>query len=245
MNFLKKIIRSTGLVSDIGTRNEMHRLEWLEKTLAAIPAGARILDAGAGELAQKRFCTHLDYVSQDFAEYDGSGNGAGLQTGRWEQSNLDIVCDITDITEPDESFDAVMCIEVLEHLPNPIAALREFARLLKPGGRFILTAPFCSLTHFAPYHFHSGFNRYFFDTHLPAHGLTIIELSPNGNFYDFVAQEVRRAVTNPPGDSATTPGLLDTLGAHLFLRYLSKQSESDSNSHETLCYGYHVLAEKQ
>ena len=145
----------------VGTKNLSNREVWLKKTLKQIPAGSRILDAGAGERQYKRFCAHLNYVAQDFAQYNGKGDSAGLQVGNWDQSSLDIISDITGIPEPDASFDAIMCVEVFEHLPEPIKAIQEFARLLKPGGYLILTVPFCSLTHFAPYHFYTGFNRYF------------------------------------------------------------------------------------
>ena len=64
--------------------------------------------------------------------------------GSWDQTGLDIVGDITSIPEPDASFDAILCVEVLEHVPDPLAALRELGRLLKPNGQLILTAPFCS-----------------------------------------------------------------------------------------------------
>lgn len=100
----------------------------------------------------------MNYVAQDFAQYNGAGNSTGLQVGNWDQPSLDIISDITEIPEPDASFDAIMCVEVFEHLPEPIKAIQEFARLLKPNGHLILTAPFCSLTHFAPYHFYTGFN---------------------------------------------------------------------------------------
>ena len=126
-----------------------------------MPAGSRILDAGAGELRYKPLCSHLEYVSQDFAQYNGQGDGVGLQMGNWDQTHLDIVCDITQIPEPDQSFDVIMCIEVFEHLPDPLAALREFNRLLKSGGWLIITAPFNSLTHFAPYHFYTGLTNIF------------------------------------------------------------------------------------
>ena len=147
----------------VGTQNEATRVAWIEQTLQKIPAGARLLDAGAGERQFERFCAHLRYVAQDFAQYDGQGDGTGLQTGSWDQSKLDIVSDIARIPEPDASFDAIMCTEVFEHIPHPAQAMAEFARLLRPGGWLLITAPFCSLTHFAPYHFYTGFSKYFYD----------------------------------------------------------------------------------
>ena len=55
--------------------------------------------------------------------------------------------------------DQIMCIEVLEHAPASTDALREMSRLPKPGGILLVTAPFCSLTHFAPYFYHTDYGR--------------------------------------------------------------------------------------
>ena len=81
----------------------------LKQTLRKIltPAGKRLLDAGAGECKYKPFCTHLKYVSQDFCQYTGEGNSKGLQMGKWDTSHIDIVSDITNIPEPDASFDVI------------------------------------------------------------------------------------------------------------------------------------------
>ncbi len=128
--------------NNVGSQNERVRLSWLKHTLTSIPAGSRILDAGAGELAQKKYCEHLNYVSQDFAQYDGKGDGVGLHTKTWDNSRIDIISDITNIPEPDGSFDAIMCIEVFEHIPNPILAIKEFSRLLKDDGFLVIIAPF-------------------------------------------------------------------------------------------------------
>lgn len=118
----------------VGSRNEIIREEWLKNALKGIPAGLKILDAGAGELKYKKFCQHLDYISQDFGQYDGKGNQIGLQMKEWDNSKLDIVSDITKIPVENESFDAVMCVEVFEHLPEPAKAVTEFSRILKKMG---------------------------------------------------------------------------------------------------------------
>lgn len=233
-------------MTTVGTLNQSNREAWLEKTLKQIPEGSRILDAGAGEQRYKRFCAHLKYVAQDFAQYDGKGDGRGLQKESWDQTKLDIVSDITEIPEPDESFDAIMCIEVFEHLPEPIKAIQEFARLLKPGGHLIATAPFCSLTHFAPYHFYTGFNRYFYESHLPANGFKIVDLQENGNFFEYLAQEVRRvpwvAERYVKGSKSR---LFELLAMKLCLHMMGRFSKKDSGSEELLHFGCHVLCEKK
>lgn len=121
----------------IANINEIQRQAWLEKTLAALPAGGRLLDAGAGEFKNRPYCAHLDYVSQDFCQYQGAAAGGaeeGLHPSSWDTTRIDLVSDITAIPAPDASFDAILCSEVLEHVPEPTHALDEFARLLKPGG---------------------------------------------------------------------------------------------------------------
>ena len=115
---MKKIIRLGKLYSDCGRKNKITRDLWIIKTLKHLPEGLNILDAGAGELQYKKYCQHLKYMSQDFGQYNGKGDTKGLQTKGWEYSKLDIVSDITNIPVPSSSFDAIMCIEVFEHIPE-------------------------------------------------------------------------------------------------------------------------------
>ncbi|MGM0565410.1 MAG: class I SAM-dependent methyltransferase [Bacteroidota bacterium] len=49
--------------------------------------------------------------------------------------------DVTDISEPDESYDLVICNHVLEHIPDDRKAMREIYRILNPGGEAILQVP--------------------------------------------------------------------------------------------------------
>ncbi|HET6991949.1 MAG TPA: class I SAM-dependent methyltransferase, partial [Bacteroidia bacterium] len=119
--------------------NESNRMEWIQKQLKKLPAGSRILDAGAGEQPHRPYCAHLNYVSQDFAQYNPEKLDSGLQMEKWDYGKLDIISDITAIPEPDGSFDAILCSEVFEHIPDPNAAVKEFSRLLRKGGTLILT----------------------------------------------------------------------------------------------------------
>lgn len=233
----------------IGADNELTRNLWLQKTLEEIPEGMRILDAGAGELANKKYCQHLDYVAQDICQYDGAGDGKGLQRSTWDTSQIDIVCDIEDIPEESESFDVILCSEVLEHLPNPVSALNELNRLLRGEGILIITAPFCSLTHFAPYHYSTGFNRYFYEYHLPRFGLEVNEITANGNFFEYLGQELRRTLSVNVQYSSRKISILEKLvmkfAMKILLNRLQKFSGNDTNSKELLCYGYHVVAKKK
>ncbi|MHC1716410.1 MAG: class I SAM-dependent methyltransferase [Candidatus Dojkabacteria bacterium] len=227
--------------------NLENREKWLKKTLHKIPKGSKILDAGAGELQYKKYCKHLDYVSQDFAQYNGEGDGKGLQTENWNNSKLDIVSDIIEIPVKKNSFDAVMCIEVLEHLPYPNLAIKEFQRILKKGGKLILTAPFCSLTHFAPYHFSSGFNKYWYLKILEDNGFAILNMEYNGNYFDFMIQELKRvsSIEKKYSKTSNADKYMFKLAKGILLKSIREMSEQDTGSNELLSFGIHILAEKK
>ncbi|MFA7347219.1 MAG: class I SAM-dependent methyltransferase [Desulfurivibrionaceae bacterium] len=232
------------LSPDVGKRNQQTRDLWIEKTLQSISAGSRILDAGAGTQQYRKFCQHLQYVSQDFAQYDGTGDSVGLQINGFDYGKLDIISDIASIPEPDASFDAILCTEVLEHIPDPVQAIKEFSRLLKTNGSLVLTAPFCSLTHFSPYHFTSGFNAYWYQKHLPEYGLNIKQLIPNGNFFEFVAQELGRTESVAKRYSGKKARLYEKLAVLILKNMLHRFNKKDTKSSDLLCYGYHILAQK-
>jgi SAM-dependent methyltransferase len=227
-----------------GSLNSSTRDEWVAEQLTKLPPNFRLLDAGAGEQRYRKYCGHLHYVSQDHEAYDGRGDGVGGHVRTWLYGKTDIVCDIAQIPEPDASFDAVLCTEVLEHVPDPAVVLSELARLTRPGGRLILSAPFGSFTHFAPYHFCTGLSRYWYEHHLPKLGFVNIEAVPNGNFFEFLAQEIRRLPQMADEYSEPLVSKGTALASLALLADLSRLSKKDVGSGLYACFGWHVTAEK-
>jgi ubiquinone/menaquinone biosynthesis C-methylase UbiE len=222
--------------------NEDARNQFLKTELARIPIGLKILDAGAGELKNKPICQHLEYVSQDICEYDGRGNAQGLHMGTWDTKGIDLVCDIVDIPVSNQSFDAIICSEVFEHLPDPVLAVKEFSRILKKGGTLVLTAPFDSLVHFAPYYYSTGFSEFWYKYHLQANGFLIEKIEANGDWFSLVRQEILRL----PGMSMRYNRWLLPLAffvsgfGFLLLSLFGSKSQTSSLA----CFGYFVVARK-
>lgn len=225
--------------------NESNRQTWLKETLQQLRPDSRLLDAGAGQLKNKPLCSHLDYVSQDFCTYDGATDStfsnSGLHAGAWDTADIDVVSDITEIPLADESFHAVLCSEVLEHVPDPVAALGELCRLVEPEGKLILTAPFASLVHMAPFHFSSGFSQYWYRYHLRLNGFTIEELVPNGDWFSLLQQEVSRLGSQERSLRSWTWPMAYALSVLFDGYYRLRPDNGDS---ELACFGWHCLATK-
>ena len=68
--------------------------------------------------------------------------------------DVDILASAESLPIAAESFDCILCTEVLEHCGDPDAALAEMRRVLKPGGLVFLTTPFLVSLHEMPYDFY-------------------------------------------------------------------------------------------
>jgi len=143
-------------------RTNKCRREFVADFLKGLPDNASLLDVGAGIQKYRQFCSHLRYTSQDLAEYDGKGDGVGFQSGSWDIPDTDIISDITSIPVPDSSFDAAICTDVLEHVPDVISSLSELNRVVRPGGHILITVPSQCDAHQTPYFFSGGYSAYLF-----------------------------------------------------------------------------------
>jgi predicted SAM-dependent methyltransferase len=222
--------------------NYEKRRKWIIKKLSEIPSGKVLLDAGAGECQYKPYCGHLKYIAQDFGGYESGKVDSGLVSDKWDTSECDIVCDIIDMPLDDESVDVILCSEVFEHLKNPVLAIKEFSRVLKKGGQLILTAPFCSLTHMAPYYYSNGFSEFWYKEHLKDYGFEITEMTRYGNYFDYLCQELLRVPEMAGKYCNVELKQEDCWTMTKILKMLSELSSKDVKSNELLCFGYMITA---
>jgi SAM-dependent methyltransferase len=112
-----------------------------DEVLAALPAGGRVLDlgAGAGIVEEFNFRGRAAWVCGVDLDPRVTRNPF-LDEGR--------VGAAEQIPYDDAAFELVFSNNVLEHLPDPIAAFREVRRVLAPGGRFLVKTP--NRRHYVP-----------------------------------------------------------------------------------------------
>lgn len=222
--------------------NDRARDRWVAEQAEGVPRGSTVLDVGAGPGRYRALFAHCQYRAHDFGQEPGT-------VGQY--TDLDYTSDIVAIPVPDRSFDVVLCTEVLEHVPEPIAAVQEMARILRPGGRLILTAPLGSFLHQEPYHFYGGYTPHWYLRFLPAAGLDVLSVQASRGFFSWYSQESQRfhALLDPRRTAGTGwrwPVLtLVWLAAFPFCRLLAPVLAGFIDGlglERTATVGYHVVA---
>ncbi len=135
-----------------------------------------ILDIGSGSQPYRAMAEQIGfkYIGHDFAKYtiEKSDEFFGLHNSEQPKVFPEIICDAMEIPES-LKFDVILCTEVLEHIPDPVALLQKAVNLCKPGGYLIFTVPGSSWTHQAPYYFSSGLSPFWFEFHLKKFGARV------------------------------------------------------------------------
>ncbi|HVI59145.1 MAG TPA: class I SAM-dependent methyltransferase [Luteimonas sp.] len=119
--------------------------QWLMRQRVA-PDSLRgvVLDIGAGNRwLQPHLPTDVDYIALDYPPTGRDMYGA----------QPDVFADAAQLPLMNGCIDAVVCLEVIEHVRHPQQMLGEIARVLRPGGRLCLSMPFLYPIHDAPFDF--------------------------------------------------------------------------------------------
>ena len=137
-------VRQAAFGEDIGQSSWMTAAEWLQSAdLAGVSAGSHVLEVGSGSggpavhLALERGCR---VTGVDVNEH-GVRNGAQLAAERpvGERVAFQAVDASQPLPFPPDTFDAILSNDAMCHIDNRLDVLRDWRRVLRPGGRMLFT----------------------------------------------------------------------------------------------------------
>jgi SAM-dependent methyltransferase len=170
-----------------------------QKFAESIPDGSMVLDAGAGSQPYKSLLQHTQYEAADFEKVDKP------------YAKSTYVCDLKDIPVEDKRYDYILFNQVMEHLPEPKAVLRELYRVLKPEGKLIYTGPFFYEEHEIPFDFYR-YTQFSLKRMFKEAGFRIERLDWVEGYFGTLGYQLNRMARYLPVKPASiSPGLLGFL----------------------------------
>lgn len=138
-----------------------------------------VLDVGAGRAPYRAAILPRarSYVTMDVSPGQG----------------IDIVGSAMDIPFPAARFDTIFCAQVLEHVPDPVRVVAEFARVLRPGGHAILSVPQYWPQHESPFDY-QRLTIFGLEELARRHGFSIIHRRRQGGGFAVAGQAVNNVL---------------------------------------------------
>jgi SAM-dependent methyltransferase len=137
----------------------------------------RLLDFGCGSKPYKDLFAVDEYIGVDF-----------INKGHpHDDEQIDVYYDGKTIPFPDNSFDSILSSEVFEHIFNLPEILVELNRVLKPGGKILITCPFVWKEHELP-HDYARYTLFALKDLLEKHNFSVCISDKSGNFTQVISQ---------------------------------------------------------
>lgn len=143
-----------------------------------LSSGSWVLDLGGNKIRKRG--------PFDINRYDLRVIYANLSTAK----RPDVQADAASIPFKDSCFDAVICSELLEHVPDPPAVLREIHRVLQKGGTLLICVPFLFCIHGDPYDY-GRYTDHYWRENLLTIGFVDIEIERQGLFWSVLVEMLR------------------------------------------------------
>ena len=190
LNFFEKLAYRVLSLTDI---DNITLRKAIKAFAESIPSGAKILDAGAGLKPYQSLFSHCDYESCDFADCEEFFSNLDDGTRDDLRGRHNYICPIDAIPVANDTYDYVLCSQVLEHVPNPQTAAHELYRILKPQGQLLVTVPQGYGIHGEPYNFFY-FTRYGIDLILAGAGFDSIRTEERGGYFFYLYDRLANAI---------------------------------------------------
>lgn len=139
---------------------------------AANHLGGKILDVGAGEI--RRYMSLFKFSEYVTVDID-------------PKFKPDIIAPADKLPVDENSFDSIICTQVLEHAKNPMAVVAEFYRVLKPGGVCLATMPQLNELHEEPRDYWR-YTKFGLEELFKSTGFKIVRIDQRGGYFSSVAQ---------------------------------------------------------
>jgi len=144
------------------------------------------LDLGCGNSPYRPLLTGIS----DYVPYDVDKASTGAQ----------VIGSAESLPFASAVFDSVLCTQVLEHVSQPGRVIGEAARVLRPGGRLVLSAPQAWRLHEQPYDYFR-YTRYGLESLLTTADLRIQTCQPTGGVWTLTGQIINNHIwRNPPAN---------------------------------------------
>jgi SAM-dependent methyltransferase len=151
------------------------------QALAGEYARGQLIDIGCGVKPYEP--VFAPYVASHFGvDWEGASD-----THYGAATKADLYADCTNTKLDSESFDTLLATQVMEHIYDTGAFLRECHRLLKTGGVGIFTVPFVWEVHAEPFDYYR-FTRYSLEKLFEQHGFVVEKIDPVGGAYATIMQ---------------------------------------------------------
>ena len=153
--------------------------EFYDQQISQLEAGSLVLDLGGhkftkrGQFDIENYNLHVVYVNLSLAK------------------GTDIQADAARLPFTKGQFDAVICAELLEHMPDPTAVLEQIHAVLQPMGKIFASAPFLYRIHADP----NDYGRYtdhYWQQALGQFGFENIQIVKQGFFYSVIIDFLRQ-----------------------------------------------------